>query len=98
MIGARSVCVRWSVQMVRLLLAAVMFAVAQTAQGADMPDFLRGSFVPSPPQGINWQGYYIGAQGGYGSSDENFNGSTRTMTAALLADTLIENVMQVSQW
>src|SRR5947209_18692216 len=82
----------------RFLLAAVMFAVGQSAQGADMPDILRGSFVPSPAPSVNWQGYYIGGQGGYGSSDENFNGSTRTMMAALLADTLIESAMQVSQW
>jgi outer membrane immunogenic protein len=82
----------------RFLLAAVMFAVGQSAQGADMPDFLRGSFVPAPVQTVNWQGYYIGGQAGYGSSDENFNGSTRTMTAALLANTLVESEMQVSQW
>ena len=84
----------------RLLLAAAMFAVVQTAQGADMPDLpiLRGAFTEGPPPTVTWQGYYIGGQGGYGSSDANFNGSTRTMAAALLADTLIENQMGVSQW
>jgi outer membrane immunogenic protein len=82
----------------RLLLAAVMFGAVSGAQAADMPDFLRGSFLPSPVQRVNWQGYYVGGQAGYGSSDENFNGSTRTMMAALLADTLIESAMQVSHW
>ena len=82
----------------RFLLAAVMLGAISGAQAADMPDFLRGSLSASPAPRVNWQGYYIGAQAGYGSSDENFNGSTRTMTAALLADTLIESAMQVSQW
>jgi opacity protein-like surface antigen len=82
----------------RFLLAAVMLGAMSGAQAADMPDFLRGTLSASPAPRVNWQGYYIGAQAGYGSSDENFNGSTRTMTAALLADTLIESAMQVSQW
>jgi opacity protein-like surface antigen len=85
----------------RFLLAAVMFGAVQGAQAADLPDLpvLRGAF----PEGlsstsVNWQGYYIGAQAGYGSSDENFNGSTRTMIAALLNNTAIESDMGVSQW
>jgi outer membrane immunogenic protein len=85
----------------RFLLAAVMFGAASAAQAADMPDlpFLRGSFTDGLTTAkVNWQGYYIGAQGGYGSSDENFNGSTSTMTAAALANTLVESEMQVSQW
>jgi outer membrane immunogenic protein len=90
-----------SVAMRRFLLAVVMFGAASAAQAADMPDlpFLRGSFTDGLTTAkVNWQGYYIGAQGGYGSSDENFNGSTSTMTAAVLANTLIESEMQVSQW
>jgi opacity protein-like surface antigen len=82
----------------RLLLAAMMFGVAASAQAADMPDFLRGSLPGGPTPTVNWQGFYIGGQAGYGSSDENFNGSTSTMTSALLADTLIEQAMHVSQW
>jgi len=81
----------------RLLLAAVMLGAAAGAQAADMPDFLRGSLGSAPPA-VNWQGYYIGGQAGYGSSDENFNGSTSNMIAALLANTTIESEMQVSQW
>lgn len=82
----------------RFLLAAVMAVTAAGAQAADMPDFLRGSLPGGPSPVVNWQGFYIGGQAGYGSSDENFNGSTSTMTSALLADTLIEQAMQVSQW
>jgi len=79
------------------LLAAAVFGLASGAQAADMPDFLRGS-LPGVSSPQNWQGFYLGAQGGYGSSDENFNGSTANMTQALLANTLIEESMQVSQW
>jgi outer membrane immunogenic protein len=71
------------------------------AQAADMPDLpvLRGGFTDGLSNSRpNWQGSYVGAQAGYGSSDENFNGSTKNMMAALLADTLIEAEMGVSQW
>lgn len=80
----------------RFLLAAAMFGTMSCAQAADMPDYLRGSVVPTPT--VNWRGFYVGGQAGYGSSDENFNGSTANMTQALLANTLIEAQMQVSQW
>jgi outer membrane immunogenic protein len=85
----------------RFLLAVVMFGAVSGAKAADMPDLpiLRGAFTDGlTTSQVNWQGFYIGGQGGYGSSDENFNGSTRTMIAALLANTIIENEMQVSQW
>jgi outer membrane immunogenic protein len=82
----------------RLLLAAVMLGAMSGAQAADLPDFLRGGFSPSPAPRVNWQGWYVGAQGGYGASDENFNGSTRNLAAAALADTLIEAELRVSQF
>ncbi len=83
----------------RFLLAAMMFGTAAScANAADMPDFLRGSFSDAPaPARVNWQGFYIGAQGGYGSSDENFAGSNENMLAALLDHNVIQQ-MQVSQW
>ncbi len=79
----------------RFLLAAVMVGAAAGAQAADLPDFLRGSIGSAPPM---WQGFYVGGQAGYGSSDENFNGSTTSMTQALLANTLIESAMGVAEW
>lgn len=85
----------------RLMLAAAMLGTVSVAHAADMPDLpiLRGSFTDGLTRsGVIWQGSYIGAQAGYGSSDENFNGSTSNMMAALLADTLIESSMGVSQW
>jgi outer membrane immunogenic protein len=96
MIDAKSEC-DGSVAMRRLLLVAAIVGTATVAQAADMPDVLRGSFT-APVARTNWQGFYVGGQAGYGSSDENFNGSTRSMTAALLANTLVESVMGVSDW
>jgi opacity protein-like surface antigen len=78
-----------------------MCGAVSTAQAADMPDLpiLRGAFTDGlTTSRPNWQGYYVGGQGGYGSSDESFNGSTRNMMAALLANTLIESEMGVSSW
>jgi opacity protein-like surface antigen len=83
------------------LLAAAMFGAVQGAQAADLPDMpvLRGALTEGlSSKGVNWQGYYIGGQAAYGSSDENFNGSTSNMIAALLANTTIESEMGVSQW
>ena len=84
-----------------LMVAAAMLGTVSAAQAADLPDLpiLRGSFTEGLTRSnVNWQGFYVGGQGGYGSSDENFNGSTNNMMAALLSDTLIEHEMGVSQW
>jgi outer membrane immunogenic protein len=82
----------------RLLLAAVMFGAASGVQAADMPDFLRGSFSPAPAPRVNWQGFYIGGQGGFGTSDMNFTGATKSVAAHLLVNTAIENSGQVSSF
>ena len=81
-----------------LVMAAVMFGAALSAHAADMPA-LRGGFTDGLSHtSVNWAGFYAGVQGGYGSSDENFNGSTNTLLASLLANTLIESEMGVSTW
>jgi outer membrane immunogenic protein len=69
----------------RVLLAAAMFAMSASAQAADMPDFLRGSQGGFTPPNI-WQGFYVGGQYGYGSSDENFNNSNTSMLNALIGN------------
>ncbi len=97
MITAKFQGVRLGVAMRRLLLAAAMFGVVSGATAADMPDFLRGSLPAGPVPTVNWQGFYIGAQAGYGSSDENFSGSNSTMLAALLSNNVVEE-MGVSRW
>jgi opacity protein-like surface antigen len=87
----------------RLLLAAVMLGAAAGAQAADLSDLpiLRGAFTEGLSTAkVNWQGYYVGGQAGYGSSDEDFGRfpSTRPLTAALLAGTPIQSQMGVSSW
>jgi opacity protein-like surface antigen len=85
----------------KLLVATAMLGMVQGAEAADLPDFpaLRGGFSEGlSTTRVIWQGYYAGIQAGYGSSDENFTGSTSAMTARMLANTTIENEMGVSQW
>jgi outer membrane immunogenic protein len=78
----------------RFLLAAAMFGTVSSAQAADMPDYLRGSYGPVT---VNWRGFYLGGQIGYGSSDENLSGSNATMLTALL-DSNVINEMGVTSW
>jgi outer membrane immunogenic protein len=73
----------------RVLLAAVMLGVAAHAQAADMPDFLRGSLPADSAPAVNWRGFYVGGQFGYGSSDEHFNGSTTNMLNALISNLVV---------
>ena len=72
----------------RVLLAAAMFAMAASAQAADMPDFLRGSLSGSAST-VNWRGFYVGGQAAYGSTTENFNGSTNNMLGALIGNLVV---------
>ncbi|MDE5446150.1 outer membrane beta-barrel protein [Bradyrhizobium sp. CSA207] len=54
----------------RLLLAAAMLGTVSTAHAADMPDLpiLRGGFTDGlSTTAVNWQGYYVGGQGDYGT-------------------------------
>lgn len=84
-----------------LVVAAVVSGVVSAAQAADLPDLpvLRGGLSEGLSSSRTvWEGYYIGAQGGYGSSDENFRGSTSNLIAGLLSNTLIESEMGVSSW
>jgi outer membrane immunogenic protein len=84
----------------RLLLVAMMCGAVTAAHAADLSDLpiLRGSYTEGlSATKVNWQGFYVGGQGGYGSGDENFAGTNKNMLAALLDHNVIEE-MQVSQW
>jgi outer membrane immunogenic protein len=81
----------------RFVLAAAMFTTVSCAQAADMPDYLRGSMDPAPAPTVNWRGFYLGGQAGYGSSDENLTGSNTTMLNALLDHNVIQQ-MDVANW
>jgi outer membrane immunogenic protein len=99
MIGAKS-SFDWSLEMRRFLLAAMMVGAISGARAADLPDLpiLRGGFTDGVATShVNWDGFYVGGQAGYGSSDENFNGSTSNMIAALIANDVIQE-MGVAQW
>ena len=78
------------------VLAIAMFGMAASAQAADMPDFLRGS-VGGPAAPVNWQGFYVGGQGGYGSSDVHLSGANTNMVNSLIANNVIQE-MGVGQW
>jgi outer membrane immunogenic protein len=73
-------------------LALILLAPAG-AVAADMPEFLRGSFSPSPTR---WDGFYFGGQAGktFGSAD--FDKSTSSMVSYILANTELQNI--VSDW
>lgn len=82
----------------RLLLAAAISGAVSAAHAADMPDFLRGGLTDGlSPTSVNWQGFYVGGQAGYGSSDENFTRSQENLLTALLSDNVIQE-MGVPQW
>ena len=83
-----------------LLAAMMMCGVAAGAQAADLSDLpiLRGAVTDSlSTSRVNWQGFYIGGQAGYGSSDENFKGSNANMLSALLDHNVIQQ-MDVANW
>jgi len=84
----------------RLVVATLMTGAVSGAHAADLSDLpiLRGSFSEGlSASHVNWEGFYVGGQGGYGSSDENFNGSTTNMIAALIDSNVIQQ-MGVAQW
>ncbi|MFC0241896.1 outer membrane protein [Rhodopseudomonas telluris] len=83
-----------------LVAAAMVAAAAQGAHAADMPEFgaLRGAVVDTPPGVVNWQGFYVGGQAAYGTSDMDFSNATSDITARMLVNTSIENEGGVSSW
>ncbi|RJF66560.1 outer membrane protein [Rhodopseudomonas palustris] len=79
--------------------AAAVITMAHGAQAADMPEFgaLRGAVVDTPGV-VNWQGFYVGGQAGYGTSDMDLTNSTQELASRLLVNTVIENSMGTSSW
>src|SRR5260370_39217810 len=75
------------------LLWVVMCGGVPAAQAADLPDLpiLRGAYTDGLSSRVNWQGVYVGGQGGFGTSDMNFTGATSSVAAHLLANTAIES-------
>jgi outer membrane immunogenic protein len=83
-----------------VMVVALTTGAVSGAHAADLSDLpiLRGSFSEGlSASHVNWEGFYAGGQGGYGSSDENFNGSTTNMIATLVDSNVIQQ-MSVAQW
>src|SRR5258708_35342382 len=73
----------------RLVLAAVMVVAAHGALAADMPDLpaLRGFVNDGPPATrTSWQGFYVGGQGGYTSSQMNFARANDNLVSSFIAN------------
>jgi outer membrane immunogenic protein len=83
-----------------VLEAAALAGLMHGAQAADWPDSapLRGGFYEERPRIVNWQGFYVGGQGSYGTSEMNFTGSSESMLARLMNNIDIESEYKVSQW
>ena len=83
----------------RCVLAACMVGAVSTAQAADLPDLpiLRGALSDGlSTSRANWDGYYVGGQAGYETSDMDFSGSARSLTNFIFRNT--ELLDQTSTW
>ncbi|WP_349626996.1 outer membrane protein [Rhodopseudomonas palustris] len=80
-------------------MAAAVGVMAQTAYAADMPDYgpLRGALMETP-RVVNWDGFYVGGQVGYGTADMNFGNSTKSMLRDLLNNVDLEEQYKISDW
>jgi opacity protein-like surface antigen len=73
----------------RLLLVAAIFGTVSGAQAADMPDFLRGSFVPTTPT-RNWDGWYAGGDVDYTATSMDFSKSLAGLTNFIYRNSVLE--------
>jgi opacity protein-like surface antigen len=89
----------------RIVVAMMVAMAAGSAQAADLPDLtdlpiLRGGFRDGlSTRSARWQGFYVGAQAGYGSADMNFAGSNDELIARALGpnNILLDVATSVSQ-
>jgi opacity protein-like surface antigen len=81
------------------VLAAMVCGAVSGAHAADLPDIpiLRGTQGLSTST-VNWQGFYVGAQGGYGSSSEYFNGSNANLLAVVTSGSVVQQIPGVAQF
>jgi outer membrane immunogenic protein len=73
-----------------VVLAAAMLGTVASAQAADMPDFLRGSFSSAPAPSRNWSGYYAGGQIGYTTSSMDFSQSLGGLTNFIYRNSVLQ--------
>ncbi|MBR0985243.1 outer membrane protein [Bradyrhizobium liaoningense] len=76
-----------------LLLAAVMLGTVSAAHAADMPDLpiLRGGFTDGlSKSSVNWDGFYVGGQWGFVTSEIDFSRAPKSMTDFMLRDSVLQ--------
>jgi outer membrane immunogenic protein len=83
----------------RFVLAAMMFGAVTGARAADLSDLpiLRGSVPPSlSTTSRNWDGWYVGGQVGYESSNMDFSRSIVSLTNFIFRNSVLQQ--PTSQW
>src|SRR3954466_9215187 len=76
-----------------LMLMAAMLGMVSAAQAADMPDLpvLRGGFTDGLSNlSHNWDGFYVGGQFGFATTDVDFSHAPKTMTDFMLRNSILE--------
>lgn len=77
----------------RLLLAAAMLGTVSAAHAADMPDLpiLRGGFTDGLSKSShNWDGAYVGVNGGYTTNATDFSQSVVGLTNFIFRDSVLQ--------
>ncbi len=77
----------------RLVLAAAMLGTMSVAHAADMPDLpvLRGGFTEGlSKSSVNWDGFYVGGQFGFATSEMDFSRAPKSMTDFMLRDSILQ--------
>lgn len=77
----------------RLLLAAAMLGTVSAAHAADMPDLpvLRGSFTDGLSKASHrWDGFYVGGQFGFATTDIDFSHAPKSMTDFMLRNSVLQ--------
>jgi len=77
----------------RLLLAVAMLGTVSAAHAADLSDLpiLRGSFTDGLSKtSHNWDGFYVGGQFGFATTDVDFSHAPKTMTDFMLRNSILE--------
>ena len=77
----------------RLLLAVAMLGTVSAAHAADLSDLpiLRGSFSDGLSKtSHNWDGFYVGGQFGFATTDVDFSHAPKTMTDFMLRNSILQ--------
>jgi|SRR4051794_2730045 len=76
-----------------LMLMAAMLGMVSAAQAADMPDLpvLRGGFTDGLSSlSHNWDGFYVGGQFGFATTDVDFSHTPKSMTDFMLRNSILQ--------